>query len=692
MDKFKGYKRYHLFLVFAGLFINFIGVKIALGFKMTVFLDSIGTILASAYGGFIIGIMVGFFSNVINGINDPITLYYSIISIMISVFTVLMVKKGVFNKLRYLILAILGLAFIGGALGSLLTWLLYGFNFGSGISAPYAIWIYNNTSISKFWSQFIADMGIDLIDKSIAVIITYFVLKYVPYKYVCNFPLGYLWSGEEIQVIKKEKEYRSHSLKFEIITIIVVTGFCLGVSSMIISFVSYKNKTMSQYESLCDSVDNLVINVVKDKDLDYYLESNTKDIDYYNMNNKLNVILNSFPDIKYMYIYKITEEGAHVIFDVDTTDLKGEELGTFIPFEEDFIEYKDDFLTGNEIDPVVSNGTYGWLLTVYRPIYNSSGECIAYVATDVDMSEVLTDRYVFAIRLASLLFGITIVIVLFTVWVADKKIIYPINQIAKSAKKFAYESENERMKSILKINEIGIDTGNEIENLYKSINKTMVDVTKYITTIAKMQKSVIITFANLVESRDKNTGKHVKNTASYVNIIANKLKEKGYQNVDDIYINKVTFSAPLHDIGKIEIPDAILNKPGKLTTEEFDIIKTHTTAGRRILLEFIDNIEDGEFLDEGVNMVYYHHERFDGNGYPCGLKGEDIPLSARIMAVADVLDALISKRSYKEAYSIDKAKEIIISESGTHFDPVVVNAFVESIDEIILIDNKKELE
>ena len=134
-------------------------------------------------------------------------------------------------------------------------------------------------------------------------------------------------------------------------------------------------------------------------------------------------------------------------------------------------------------------------------------------------------------------------------------------------------------------------------------------------------------------------------------------------------------AAPLHDIGKIHIPDAILNKPGKLTDEEFTIMKTHTSAGEQLLTHAKAELGESDYLDMAVDMAAYHHEWWRGRGYPYGIGGGDIPLCARIMAVADVFDALTSKRSYKNAMPLEKAYAIIQEESGTHFDPVVVEAF-----------------
>ena len=153
----------------------------------------------------------------------------------------------------------------------------------------------------------------------------------------------------------------------------------------------------------------------------------------------------------------------------------------------------------------------------------------------------------------------------------------------------------------------------------------------------------------------------------------------------DSFIDNVINSAPLHDIGKIAVPDAILNKPGKLTKEEFDLMKTHTTAGGKIISSIIEMVPDSHYLDEAKNLATYHHERWDGAGYPTGLAGENIPLSARIMAVADVFDALVSKRSYKEGFPYDKALNIIKEERGTHFDPKLVDAFLAVKEKVLSV-------
>ena len=199
-----------------------------------------------------------------------------------------------------------------------------------------------------------------------------------------------------------------------------------------------------------------------------------------------------------------------------------------------------------------------------------------------------------------------------------------------------------------------------------------------------MQDGLIITMADMVENRDSDTGAHIQKTAAYVKIIVEGLKRKGYypEKITPKFTSDVIRSAPLHDVGKISISDTVLNKPGKLNDEEYAIMKTHTTAGKKIIEDAIGTLEGESYLKEARNMAAYHHERWDGKGYPESLHGEAIPLSARIMAVADVFDALTSPRVYKPPFTLEKALAIIEEGKGTQFDPRCVEVFMEALPEV----------
>lgn len=210
--------------------------------------------------------------------------------------------------------------------------------------------------------------------------------------------------------------------------------------------------------------------------------------------------------------------------------------------------------------------------------------------------------------------------------------------------------------------------------------------TYYHKQFSEMQFNIITMMADIVENRDDNTGGHIKRTAKYVEIIADELKKQGeYSEIlTEKYISDMVVAAPLHDIGKIHISDVILNKPGRLTEEEFAIMKTHTTAGEKLLIHAKDELGESSYLDMAIEMAAYHHEWWNGRGYPYNKKENEIPLCARIMAVADVFDALTAKRCYKNAMPIEKAVSIIREETGTHFDPIVAEAFLSAVDKIDL--------
>ncbi|KUP25948.1 two-component system response regulator [Paenibacillus sp. DMB5] len=206
------------------------------------------------------------------------------------------------------------------------------------------------------------------------------------------------------------------------------------------------------------------------------------------------------------------------------------------------------------------------------------------------------------------------------------------------------------------------------------------EISRRIQEISLIQEVSVMAMAALAEMRDPETGNHIQRTKLYIKELATRLgrTEKYADVLTPEHIGLIVTSAPLHDIGKVGIPDHILLKPGKLTDEEFEVMKTHTTQGRDAVLRAERLMNSTEtFLRFAKEIVYSHHEKWDGTGYPQGLAGEGIPLSARLMAVADVYDALTSKRVYKEAMSHEQAVGIIVSDAGRHFDPDIVEIFVK---------------
>ncbi|MFZ2162491.1 MAG: two-component system response regulator [Sideroxyarcus sp.] len=206
-----------------------------------------------------------------------------------------------------------------------------------------------------------------------------------------------------------------------------------------------------------------------------------------------------------------------------------------------------------------------------------------------------------------------------------------------------------------------------------------------------VQDLTINALAEVAETRDNETGNHIRRTQEYVNILAQRLQL--HPSFAGFLTNKavelMTKSAPLHDIGKVGIPDHILLKPGKLTKEEWAIMKTHSMLGAMAIDRALRNADRRlDFLDMAMQIAHYHHEKWDGSGYPEGLKQKAIPIPARLMALADVFDALITRRVYKPPMPYEEAKKIIVAERGRHFDPDVVDAFLRSFDEFVTVAEK----
>ena len=213
------------------------------------------------------------------------------------------------------------------------------------------------------------------------------------------------------------------------------------------------------------------------------------------------------------------------------------------------------------------------------------------------------------------------------------------------------------------------------------------------TKLQTYNQEMVMGFATLVENRDDSTGGHIKRTTEYVRMLAEELRQRGFfkKQLTQDYIENLVMAAPMHDVGKIAIQDAILQKPGKLTAEEYEIMKTHAERGGRIIKETFGHMGDAAYEKVAYEVARHHHEKWNGTGYPDGLSQEEIPLSARIMAVADVFDAVSAKRCYRDALPLEECFGIIEAGKGTDFDPVITEVFLEQKEKITQICEKNRL-
>ncbi len=687
-------RRAHIIAVcLIGIVLNMIGAEFVKLLNLPIYLDTVGTLIISVMSGYLPGIVVGLFTNLLKSIQDSSAIYYAFINVLVAVIASHFTMRGKIRKPLYIILMTVIIALIGGFHEGLLAWVREEFT--------------ADMSVSKTIWGFVVN---DFADKMVSVIILELLLVFLPVKIrellkVDGWQQTPL-TPEEIKAAKKTNN-RIVSLRTKILALIIAACVTIGLIAMVISVVLYRQYTIDEHFVLADSIATLVVERIDGNKVNDFIEKGEAAEGYKEVENLLYQIRESSKDIEYIYVYKILEDGCHVVFDLDTEDLPGSEPGEIVPFDASFSEKIPDLLAGKEIEPTISDDTYGWLITVYKPVYDKNGVCQCYAAVDISMDVIKNNELTFLVKMLSLFLGFIIFVIAMGLWISEYNIVLPVNTMAISASAFAFDNEETLEENVEQIKKLNIHTGDEIENMYQAFTKTtensvnyMNDIQNKTEMIANMQDALIMVLADMVESRDENTGDHVKKTAAYTRIIMDKLREIGiYTNqLTDQFVSDVERSAPLHDIGKISISDTILNKPGKLTDEEFEIMKTHTISGAAIIDQAIEKLPESGYLEEAKNIALYHHEKWNGRGYPYGLSGEDIPLSARIMAVADVFDALVSERCYKKAFSFDEAMDIIKKDAGSHFDPKVAEAFLQSRERVsevmerisVEISNKKK--
>ena len=684
-----------ILLILAGLALNIIPARLAIVLGIPLYLDCTGTIITAMLGGNLPAVIVGFGSNAINGISEPETMYYGVISIMIAVAATFFYHQRFFTNIPRLFVVIFTFALIGGGIGSLFTYFLYGLNFGQGITAPFAHAFHDALGYSKFFSQLLADVIIDMLDKGAVVVLAMFAFRFVSRRLKNHLNQVFLRDSSNRDANKNVK----HSLLRKVVVMVIVAEVLLGALASSIGFFLYRDNSIKRFMTIAKGVTNSAAHVVDAERVNEFLTVGDSAEGYKDIEEALYGIRSSFPQTKYLYVYRIEKDGCHVVFDLDADGEPGSEPGSVVDFDPSFEPYLPTLLAGGEIEPIISDDKFGWLLTVYTPLKDASGRTVAYAAADISMDEVSSDEAMFFIKMLSLFFGLSIIIMSVVIELVNRGIVIPVNRMAFAAMKFSgttmiastMDTEKVNLEKIRnaadRVVDLKISSFDEIGNLYDSLSSMASDTYNFIARvqgqaerIRKMQEVIIMEFAEVVEARDKSTGNHIKKTAAYVEALAEQLKKEGkFADVlTDEFVQKLKRAAPLHDIGKIAVSDLILNKPGKLTDEEFAIMKSHTTEGWKILTKMVEDAGDtidANYLNESIDMAHYHHEKWDGSGYPTGIKGEEIPLSARIMAVADVFDALVAERVYKKPFTYEKAMAIITEGAGKHFDPEIVETF-----------------
>ncbi|WP_078038147.1 HD domain-containing phosphohydrolase [Oribacterium sp. C9] len=689
--------RMRIMSIVVGVCINIMLSAFAIYFKLPLYLNTIGTMCTAWIGGIFPGVMTAFFTNLICEFYSYDALYFSLINVLTAIYVVYFRKKHEKVSVGDMVIFSLVSGFSCGLMGSLIELFLYR-NISNytilGIADHFRLLL----DISPVMSLSFANISMHIIDKGLSLVITLFIIRAIPNDIVRSIRDG-VWRQRPLSE-EELKDLRNWGRDIRLSSRTRMTFVLIGLSTALLFIVGsigvnlfFKEAKTERTETAQRTV-KIVAEVLDTDRLEEYLTKGRAADGYAETEEILRHVCVNAYGVEKLRVVKVMEGGAYFVFDLDkNSETEQHEPGSYVPIKEEFKPYNDDFLMGNEIEPIQSRDDSGVFLNIYYPLRNKGENTGYYVGAEISFTTVAMILLRFLNKMGLILVGFFVLIIVFVTWMTDMYVEYPISSLARCVDRFASAGYDQETldENVMTVRKLGIHTGDEVEKLYHAVcqmtlnqAEQMRNVRRLSESTAQMQDGIIITMANMLENRDSDTGAHIQKTAAYVKIIAEGLRRKGYyaEKITPRFISEVVRSAPLHDVGKISITDRVLNKPGKLTDEEYEIMKTHTIAGKKIMETAISTVHGESYLREARNMAAYHHERWDGKGYPEGLHGEGIPLSARIMAVADVFDALTSPRVYKPAFTIEKALRMVEEGAGTQFDPKCVEVFMEALSEV----------
>ncbi len=684
-----------------GIAINVISLCLAAHFGLPLYFDAIGTILISMVWGSLPGITTAVVTNIIYSYFSRDSLCYALIGVFVAIRAAQFAgndDKGVKKTICF----IADLALVTGILGTCLQYLLIGkaqFSYVADTAKAMA----GDSGVLLFMSTVLIEIVLNLVDKGLSVLFVLLLIHFVPKKTIEKHwnsrwkqtPL----TSREIDEIINDKRDGETSLRLKVVKLMVLVAVLISVVLGAVSARINYEEALKEGRDTVVNVTKVAASLMEPSYFEQFLKDEKPVPEYTNLkyvqyNDILISIRESFQDIEYLYVYDIREDGCHIVFDTDETFQSDGVVGEKLEFDEAFMPLVPDLLAGKEIDVQENNGQYGYFITAYEPIYDNEGRPTSYyVGADIAMESFY--RYIagFVIRMVLSFSGFFALIVSYGLWMASHSLVFPISVIEKRIDSFVKSLDDQKTidESVKKLEKADIHTGDELQRLYRSVREMSNTVAEQMRSIRiltrsneKMQRGLIITMADIVENQSIASRSHISRTTAYVRVIMSELRRKGYysEKLTDKYMSDVEMTAPLYDIGKIKIPDSILGKQGALDDDEKEIMKTHTTAGKKILDNAISTVEGENYLKEARNMAAYHHENWDGTGYPIGLHGEVIPLSARIMAVADSFEELTYPKAFMKALTPLEALENIKEGSGTRFDPKCAEAFSDAFTEV----------
>lgn len=492
----------------AGVTINLFGTLAAEKLDLNLFGDMIGTIFIAALGGYMPGIAVGFFTNLFSSYINSENIFFSMVSVSVAILTAFLAGKGYYTSLGKVVKTIPATVLLTSFLGSTIEELM-------SMSNSFDSW----KSFEMLWFHFQHNFFNELPDKGLSIFIAFFALQITPSVIKEQFlTLGRMQAPVSVEMrraINSNNKFISPLRSKMIFQLLFVTIFIASVIS-VISYSIYHEFAVNERKRIAVGIITMAANEIDPRRVNEFLEYGYQAEGYSDVEHALYKIRDSNSDIKYLYVYKIEEDGCHVVFDLDTAELQASEPGYIEPFDKSFEKYRDDLLAGKPIPPIINNDKYGYLLTIYKPVYDSMGHCTCYAGIDFSMDEINDYGRQFIAKVVATFSGTLILVFVLSLTFVENNIILPVNTMAYCARNFAYDSEAAREKNIEYMRRLNIRTHDEIENLYSAFLKTTKDSMHYFENLkrSKIQLAVMEELAH----KDALTG--LRNKTAYNELTA----------------------------------------------------------------------------------------------------------------------------------------------------------------------------
>lgn len=561
----------------AGIIFNVFCSIVVQYFELPVFFDTVGTVFIAVLGGYVPGVAVGFFTNLFASGFNINEMYFGFVNVAIAIISAFLAGRGYYDKFSKVLLTIPATALMTAFLGSFLEEML----------APTRSF----ESLENFGMHFLKNCPGELFDKGLAIIVAFLLLKLIPTDWKESFKsLGKMqaplspemqaamkarknlvlspriiiafilvklipdswkkdskllnkiqaWLSPEITTVTSDGNDFILSLRTKMVFNFMSVTIFVAVSISAISYAIYQDTTIKDRIRIADGIVTMVVNEINPKRVDEFIELGYKAEGYDKVKEALYRIRASNSDIKYLYVYKIMEDGCHVVFDLDTANLAASPPGDVIEFDESFTPYLDDLFAGRPIPPIISNDKYGHLLTIYKPVYNSIGKCTCYAAIDFSMEQITEYGKTFIARVIAIFSGAVVFIFVLGITFIENNIILPVNTMACCARNFVYDSEEARKQNIEQIQSLDIKTKDEIENLYSAFVKTTSDSMHYFENFRKAKIEVEV--MDKLAHTDSLTG--IKNKTAYI--------ERTSKFDADIVEGKAAFAIVMIDVNYLK--------------------------------------------------------------------------------------------------------------------------------------------